>query len=368
MKFQKYLERKNSKVSEKPKVIKVGDCLSNDDTMAGEPNKPPKEPNPMKDGKQAQVKEGWAKFLERKGIAVDKPAIEIIADYPDKSPAAPPSAVTKGKHWNANAPKASKPLPYKNPNTDPGQQTAKEGLGNLGSIPKEEIVLKAGDSPNIPGGKSVGDYTTKTEQFLKRTKDMPISQFSKYILKEELAVDGEIYHDVPQAIKYITYLCQNKNILRDMILEFKKCGLLENTLKTVMENSESYAALVDLLGDKTKGPSRCHALVKAMNEVTSSPIGIDDDEEEISDEDMPPEDFEDEEEDEDYPEDEEDGDYPEDEDEEDDESPEEEEGELSEPEDELNNLGAEPQLGKKICRGRLAMDHLIHAINQYLIG
>jgi hypothetical protein len=394
-KFEKYLERKDPDLVRKPKIIKTGDKLQGADDLCAEPNKPPKEAKPLKDGKQAQVKEGlWAKFLEKKqgGSVVEKPSTEVVADYPFKAPPSPPEPKTKGKNWDAKAPKASKPLPYKGAGTDPGQQTAKEGLGNLGSIPKEEIKLTAGDSQYIPGGKTLGDYSTKTEAFLKKTKDMSFSEYTQ-VIKEELNVDGVIHTELPRAIQYIASLSKNENVLRDVVVEFRKQNLVSRLIETLMNYPEAYQSLSRLLGDEQKGLSRCNALVRAMNENIGPPVGLDsmdgeddedeprirpmddEDDDEMGDEDIDDMDDEDEDEDED---DEMGCPGPEDELGDEDLGDEDEMGDEEMGDEDEMGLGAgdeeeEPRghgfLSRSKLRprhGRFAMDHLVHALSQYL--
>jgi hypothetical protein len=241
----------------------------------------------------------------------------------------------------------------------------------------------------MPGGKTVGDYTSKTEAFLKKTKDMPIGEFTQYI-KEERSLDVADAAAVPQAIQYLSSVAANESVLRDLVVSLKRQGLIDGLMEVLMDYPESYRALTNLLGEDQKGASRCNNLVRTMNEIVGPPIGLDDEmgadeptSRRLGDE-IPSDEDED-----DYPEDDEedededdmDDDDWDDEDEDDWEDEDEDEDEDDMDDDDMDDEeldspvgGKEMGLGKPsfmtrqdlMGRGKFAMDHLIHALNKYL--
>jgi hypothetical protein len=228
----------------------------------------------------------------------------------------------------------------------------------------------------------VGDYTTKTESFLKKTKDMPLQEFAKYIIKES----GEVHSELPLALQYISSISENENVVRDLVVAFKQQNRINQLVEALFEYPEAYAALGNLLGDGQKGLSRCNSLVRAMNEIVGPPLGMgdmeDEDEpetrrignDEMGDEEDPDMDDDDMDDEED-PDDEDLDDMDDDDMEDDDEDM--DDDELGDEED-LDGLGGEEDMGAtKIdigkllarkdlmrSRGRLGMENLIQAIKK----
>ena len=240
-------------------------------------------------------------YVDDQGKLVEKPESEEIADYKGPNPKSPP---------NKNA------SPYKPANDDvtsPTVKVEKDGLGNLGD---EKLKYE----PNTEYKQEV--IKTKTEHFLNKTKNMSISEFTKYMLDEcgcgtvsgddlpyvTAYSSGKIQPHPPEAIKYVVVLSnKNDNILSKVVDEIKSNGLMGRFLKIMLSDPESYDELTNLFGDSEEGPNRCKMFAKSMNnslekfmkdqdsmyESVSHPIGFDDedmegmdDEEDFTDDDF----------------------------------------------------------------------------------
>jgi hypothetical protein len=326
--FRKFFEERKKGLAGEPKVKLVADDI------VGEPNKKSPKEVKLEKGKHPQVKE----YLDQNKKLIDKPPTELVPDVKWTPPAAPDTPKTKGKNWNSGA-KQGKPAPYKAPGKDPGLQSAKDGLGDMGSIPKEKTEPKQGDSKMVPGGKTVSDWAskTKTEGFLRKTRGMSPQQLAEYILSEN-------------------------NGYRNLATDVHTNGQIKDLLEAILVYPESYSALADLLSDASTSYHLVRAMNKQLIEGVAPPIGIDEpqgvigdeemmgDDDEMDDEDMEDDDMEDEE-----------MDF--DDEEMDDEDELELDDEEMEDEDELELDDEEMEDDEQSMP--YAFDHLIHAISKY---
>ena len=236
-KFNEYLNGRG-KLVEKPKVKQIATDLE------AAPNKPPKECGCLKTkGKQPQIKE----YLDRNGKLVERPPTELLPDGP-KPPVGPSNAVTKGKNWSTNAPANNvTPKPYMAPAAGGKAIKGESGLGDKGDT-KYEPDMRGGKSPFIPGGKEVKDYASKTEQFLNKTRDLSISDFAKFMLKEGMAVSEGNF--VPGLVNDLAQVIQNNpKVLESLVHDLKRRGLLPQLIK-IIEAVGPPIGLEDELGDE----------------------------------------------------------------------------------------------------------------------
>jgi len=151
---------------------------------------------------------------------VERPPTELLPDGPKPS-ASPDKAITKGKNWNSNVPANNQaPKPYVGPGSSKPAKV-ESGFGDKGDT-KYEPDTKPGNSPFIPGGKAVKDYASKTEQFLNQTRDLSISDFAKFMLKE-----GMVVNDLGSIIQ------NNPKVLESLVHDLKRRGLLAQLVKII---------------------------------------------------------------------------------------------------------------------------------------
>jgi hypothetical protein len=286
--FQEYLNSKG-KVTEKPVTALVADKIDMPAQKAQE--------DPTKNKKKSklqQVKE----YLNEKGKLVE-PEVDVVADYKGPDPKAPETPA-----------KGEKPAPYKAPSSSSNQKSKETGFGDLGG--KELIYNPNTDtdskkSPYIPGGKAVDTYPkTKTEEFIEKTKNMSIKEFTQYMLKEcncdEMAdlpmvtaySPGKFHPHPPEAIKYVVALSgKNDRLLEQLVHEMKRNSVLPKLMHTLLGHPESMDELTSFFGDEKEGMKRSNTFAKSMDGAYSSfldgqdklyetvgpPLGLEDEEE-----------------------------------------------------------------------------------------
>jgi hypothetical protein len=249
------------------------------------------------DFKMLRAKSGVAvkkEYVDDQGKLIEKPETKKIADYNGSTPKSPPD-------------KGSAPYKAANDNVEsPTVSVDKDGLANLGD-------QKLKYEPNTESKQEI--IKTKTEHFLNKTKNMSLSEFTKYMLDEcgcgavndeELPyvtayTTGKFQPHPPEAIKYVVVLAnKNDNVLDNVVHEIKNAGMLGKLMKILMSNPEAYEELTNLFGDATEGPNRCKMFAKSMNgslerfvkdqdsmyESVSKSIGFDDEMEDDDDMDM----------------------------------------------------------------------------------
>jgi hypothetical protein len=237
-----------------------------------------------KDGVE-QVKE----YLDNKGKLVTKPSEEAVARYSGPQPNAPAKNATKGKNWSSEKNDGT-PSPYQAPGMDITRDGPHDGLGNMGGT-KYEPDTTSGDSQYVPGGKSSSAW--KTENFLNKTGEMGIQEFTKYML-ESCACGSENVVAIKQLAQAT---CECPKSMEFFVYEMNKNGGLGALLEMMMNHQEMYAELNRVLADDELGESRCNSLARAMNEAVGPPWGKDSEEEDLhpddddEDEDMDNEDM-----------------------------------------------------------------------------
>ena len=214
------------------------------------------------DFKMLRAKSGVAvkkEYVDDQGKLIEKPESKKIADYNGPTPKSPPD-------------KGSAPYKAANDNVEsPTVAVDKDGLANLGD-------QKLKYEPNTELKQEI--IKTKTEHFLNKTKNMSLSEFTKYMLDEcgcgavndeeipyvTAYTTGKFQPHPPEAIKYVVVLAnKNDNVLDNVVHEIKNAGMLGKLMKILMSNPEAYEELTNLFGDATEGPNRCKMFAKSMN-------------------------------------------------------------------------------------------------------
>jgi hypothetical protein len=234
-------------------------------------------------------------YVNDQGKLIEKPEVAAVADYKGPDAKTPPGD--------------KKAAPYKAANDNvksPTFDVEKNGLGELG-----DNKLKYEPNTEYKQELVKSSWTTKTESFLNKTKNMSLSEFTKYMLDEcgcgsvqsgdlpyvTAYTTGKFQPHPPEAVKYVVVLAnKNDNVLDNVVHEMKASGMLGKLMKALLDNPEAYDELTSLLGDSQQGPGRCKLFAKSMNnslekfmsdqdsmyESVSSPVGFDtEDDEEI---------------------------------------------------------------------------------------
>jgi hypothetical protein len=237
-KFSEYLNGRG-KLVEKPKVKQIANDLE------ATPNKPPKAKRGIKGGQQAQIKEGNQMKI------VKRPPTALVPKGP-KPTTTPPTAITKGKNWDAKAPATNQtPKPYAAPACSGKATKGESGLGDKGDT-KYEPDMKLGNSPHIPGGKNDKGWETKTEQFMTKTRSMSMSEFAQF-MKEDCDVDAPLV-----IMDLVTRSKNSPRVIEALVHEIKRQGLFPQMLEAIS----------------------AHAEFKQWLEAVAPPFGMDDEEDE----------------------------------------------------------------------------------------
>lgn len=296
-KFPSFLEYLNDKgsVVEKPEVEIVPDYNGPDPKTPSDSKVPYK--TPIANEKPEEAEKGLGdlgnkelkyepktklEYVNEKGKVVEKAKTDVVADYEGPDPKSP-----EGKNNK----------PYKA--TDVKKASEKELEKGLAHTGDKEMVYE----PNTKTAKKV----TKTEQFLNKTKEMSLAEFTKYMLDEcgcgqvnddsvpfvTAYTTGKFQPHPPEAIKYVTVLAnKNDSILENLVSQIIETGYLRKLLKVVFDHPEAYEELTSLFNDEEGGSSRCKSFVNSLGnsytkflsaqdslyESVSAPIGFDDQE------------------------------------------------------------------------------------------
>jgi hypothetical protein len=207
--------------------------------------------------KQPQVKE----YLDGRGKLIEKPSTS--QDYPGPDPTAPPKSGNWPLSIEPKGPKASrKPqastAPYRAPTAE-GAAGRETGLGDEGAkplvyepktdvakdtevVPTWDTKAKKEDPYKVdtmnPKQPQVKEY--KTNEFLKRTKDMDLREFTEFMLKERacgkiedvngLTVykTGEVHPLPAETARYLADLAhKNPNVFDHFVREVEGNGDLQ---------------------------------------------------------------------------------------------------------------------------------------------
>jgi hypothetical protein len=367
----------------------------------------------------------WDEYFNARGSMVAKPAVVTVPDYEGPNDSSPAVVKVKG----VETPKApGKHAAYRTSTKAVVPPGIKGGLGFEGKpaskhpetklVPGEEGTFVKNQWPNNKSHKKVARMVskagvrtwpkTKTEQFIDKTKDMSITEFTAYMLKEcgcqaaqmededtlpmvTAYATGKFHPHPPEAIRYVVALAKaNPRIMDNLIHEMKRAGALDSLLGTTMDHPETFDHLTDILSDDEDGPKHSRAFARSMDDKFSQfqdeqddmyesvgpPFGMGyNDEEEEDDDQSPSPALGDDEEDQQSPSPEDDDNLGGDEEGEDEMGPEDDEEGLPDPaEDPAYSDGPPapeqgpdqtPEESPRKLKKKFAHDHLIGAMSEY---
>lgn len=222
---------------------------------------------------------------------LDKKAkIELVADYPGKAPNAPP----QGKGAS----------PYKQ-GTDCKQMTMK---GEKDQEPLNDKKKKEGDcycpkdlkvdpvdgkqldswpkSKDAPKPKAVRGKKTKNEQFIEKTSSMSLAEFHDF-MRERLNIEGSsippviahnkgrTFPDPVEATRYIVAVAKaNTAVMENLAHEIRRQDVTKDIVAHLLDFTETYTYLSEILSEPIKGSSRLRNLSKKLTEIVGNPIGF----------------------------------------------------------------------------------------------
>ena len=194
---------------------------------------------------------------------IAKPKEEKIPDY-HGSIAQKPEKEKKHKDAGGNNKGQGTPAPYSNAKkaTDPNKSTNKVGFAQKGDQKlKYDPTSKnnKGTNKNIEGGKEVKGWT-KTQEWLNRSKDLPLSEFVKKMKAENLkecACQENLPFDTIQRV--VKAAVENKNVMNSLVREMKRNNLLTALVQEVFNHNETYKIITSLTENDSKLKSKLNS-------------------------------------------------------------------------------------------------------------
>lgn len=167
--------------------------------------------------------------------------------------------------------------PYKggsdaaDPNNKMKDGFAHKGDTKLKYEPDTDVPKKVGD-----GGKKAATWpkTTKTQEWIDKTKGMSLAEFTKSVRSEALkGLDECSCQESPHnSIKETISVCKcNNKYVSALVREMKRNGLFGKLVKEMAQHPETFQALANLM---ERDESYARKLAKALNEMVAPPIGM----------------------------------------------------------------------------------------------
>ena len=223
-----------------------------------------KEPSHMKYQK-------FAEYLDANSKLRATAPVKKIADFEGKVDTKP---VKEKKHKDAGGKGQDGEIkPYKGgPDArDPNKGKLADGFADKGDKKlKYTLTNDVGKAiEGVPGGKGAPTWPkTKTQEWVDRTKNMSLAEFTKTVRDEALeGCEKEVPHN---SIKETVSACKcNKKHVAALVREMKRNGLFGKLVSEMVQHPETFKALAILM---ERDESYARKFVKAMNEMIAPPI------------------------------------------------------------------------------------------------
>jgi hypothetical protein len=217
---------------------------------------------------------GYMSFNEyvEKQKGQKKPKIAVVADYDGPSSDSPKlgdmpkDSGGKGQH--------GKPHPYKSGKDAPNRnKDDKSALGHKGNK-SNQYMPKATHSNTVPSKKLASYPNVKTQEWVDRTKNMSLPEFTKRVRSERLQNLGENAVKAYESIKETTSFCgKSDTYVADLVLEMKRKGVFEKVFKIMAQQNESFRIVGNLM---KKNESFARKLLLNITEITAGSVGMGD--------------------------------------------------------------------------------------------
>ena len=217
---------------------------------------------------------GYMSFNEyvEKQKGQKKPKIAVVADYDGPSSDSPKLGYMpkdsggKGQH--------GKPHPYKSGKDAPNRnKDDKSALGHKGNK-SNQYMPKATHSNTVPSKKLASYPNVKTQEWVDRTKNMSLPEFTKRVRSERLQNLGENAVKAYESIKETTSFCgKSDTYVADLVLEMKRKGVFEKVFKIMAQQNESFRIVGNLM---KKNESFARKLLLNITEITAGSVGMGD--------------------------------------------------------------------------------------------
>lgn len=216
----------------------------------------------------------FQEYLDRNKKLKTSGTVKQIADYEGKVETKP---AKEKKHKDAGGKGQDGEIkPYKggSDGADPNKGKLKDGFADKGDKklkyePKTDVPAKVGE-----GGKKTATWPkTKTQEWVDRTKNMSLAEFTKTVRAEALkGLDECACQESPHnSIKETIAVCKcNQKYVSALVREMKRNGLFGKLMKEMVNHPETFKALAILM---ERDEMYARKLAKAMNEMVAPPMG-----------------------------------------------------------------------------------------------
>lgn len=211
---------------------------------------------------------------------VGNPKVKVVADYDGPDPKKPTKGEGQGElnsYKSANGNAAAK-KPESGGFADMGDKSLKYTPDTEGGDSKLTVLGKElkGEWPKLP----------KTEQFMRKTKNMSAQQFAEFMVKEcsyKTSEDlpmvnaekaGPFHPHPSEAIRYVAALSsKDERVIEQLVNELKRNQVLGEVFKAALEYPESYRELSALF-ENEEGEKRAKSFARALKEAVGPPMGL----------------------------------------------------------------------------------------------
>jgi hypothetical protein len=218
----------------------------------------------------------FQEYLDRNNKLLTKPAVKDIADYDGTVETKP---AKEKKHKDAGGiGQTGDVKPYKvgMDAKDPNKNTMKDGLADKGdSAMKYNPKMTSGKGDNMPGGTKKASWPkTPTQEWVEKTKNLSLAEFTKVIRNEALQGYSECgCGETPvDTIKKTVEVCRcsNRNVSA-LVREMKRNGLFSDLVTEMAHHQETFDVIANLMEDEIYA----RKLAKSLNEMVAPPVGGD---------------------------------------------------------------------------------------------
>jgi hypothetical protein len=209
----------------------------------------------------------FSEYISQSGKLQEKPVVTKVPDYEGEQQSKPPQGT------------GAKPYKAGTDASDPNKGKLKDGFADMGDDALEYNPVTSSDKDSnsvegIPGGKTVKGGWTNTQEWVEKTKNMPLAQFTKLLRNESLkGIEKEIapHNSITETVS----ICKsNNNYVSALVREMKRNELFGQLVNEMVKHPESFKILASLM---EKDESYARRLSMAMNEAVAGPIGMDQD-------------------------------------------------------------------------------------------
>jgi len=219
-------------------------------------------------------------YMEKK----DKVLVKTVADYEGDSPKAPKKP---GMPKNAGGVGAKdEPRPYQSTSTaqDPNAGKYKDGFAKTGDerlVYKPAVGAYGGNSmasksvSGVPGGKKLPTYPVTTQEWVNKTKNLSLAEFTQKIRAEALEGVDECGCGVSpvDAINQVVSYCKcNPKNVQSLVREMKRNELFGLLVKELARHEETFKTLSQMVESRNVYAQR---FAVNLLESVDKPLGMD---------------------------------------------------------------------------------------------